>query len=163
MKMTGSIAAKCVTMIAFVACFATVPSTAQSTDPKADSVVSECSGGVWTPAPVQHAESGSATDPAFHTIYGLSCGGNVLMIRLSNKIGGKNIVVDVLRKVPIGCSGGVWTPTPVQHAESGSATDPAFHTVWGLACGGNVFMVRFSNKISGNNINVDILGQTPAK
>lgn len=121
----------------------------------------ECPGGVWTPAPVQAAQSGTPTSPAFHAVYGLSCGGNVYMIRFSNKINGNHIGVDILGKTPVGCSGGTWTPTPVQKADAGSPDAPAFHTVYGLSCGGKAYMIRFSNKINGNNISVDILGQTP--
>jgi hypothetical protein len=39
---------------------------------------------------------------------------------------------------------------------------PAFHTVYGLECGGKVYMIRFGNKISGNNIVVDVIGETTA-
>jgi hypothetical protein len=134
--------------IIFIASFAVVPSIAQSPSSQVADAV-PCSGGTWTPTPVQHAESGTASQPAFHTVYGLSCGGNVFMVRFSNKVNpnSNQIVVDTLGKTPVPCSGGTWTPAPVQHAESGIASQPAFHTVYGLSCGGKVFMIRFSNKV----------------
>jgi hypothetical protein len=88
-------------LIIFVASFAVVPAIAQSPSSQVADAV-PCSGGTWTPAPVQHAESGTASQPAFHTVYGLSCGGKVFMIRFSNKVGpkGDQIVVDSLGQTP---------------------------------------------------------------
>jgi hypothetical protein len=37
-------------------------------------------------------------------------------------------------------------------------------TIWGYACGGNIYMVRLGNKIApGPTIRVDIIGQTPVQ
>jgi hypothetical protein len=166
MKRTIVIAGKCAALIVLFANCVVVPSMAQNPSSQVEDAV-HCSGGTWTPTPIQHAESGTASQPEFHTVYGLSCGGNVFMVRFSNKVGpnSNQIVVDMLGKTPVPCSGGTWTPTPVQHAESGTASQPEFHTVYGLSCGGNVFMIRFSNKVGpqSNRIVVDSLGQTPAK
>jgi hypothetical protein len=58
-----------------------------------------CDGGVWTPTPIQKAQNGSPSNLAFHTVYGLSCGSSVYMIRFSNVIApGNRIVVDVIGK-----------------------------------------------------------------
>ena len=88
-------------LIVFIASFAVVPSIAQNRSSQVTDAV-HCSGGTWTPTPVQHAESGTASQPAFHTVYGLSCGGNVFMVRFSNKVGpkGDQIVVDSLGQTP---------------------------------------------------------------
>src|SRR5579864_8906184 len=124
MKRTIRIAVKLVAAMVLVGSFTGVLAHAQA-----------CADGVWTPAPVQQAESGNALNPAFHSVYGLSCGGNVYMIRFSNKVGAQanGIVTDILGKTAVGCSGGKWSPTPVQKAESGTPQQPLFHTVWGLA------------------------------
>jgi hypothetical protein len=150
-------------VIVFIGYAVVVSSRAQTPQPRAARAAAlPCAGGSWTPTPVQHVESGDSAHPEFHTVYGLSCGGNVYMVRFGNQISGR-IVIDILGKTPVGCPGGTWTPTPVQHVDGGSAVSPVFHTVWGLACGGNIYMVRFGNTINGNNIVVDILGKTPVQ
>jgi hypothetical protein len=47
-----------------------------------------------------------------------------------------------------GCSGGTWTPAAVDLEQDDplKPTDPAFHTVYGYACGGIIYSVRFSSK-----------------
>lgn len=165
MKNTIIIAAGYAALLMLATTLATVPVKAQSAAPQQPKAALPCSGGIWTPAPVQQAQSGDPVTPAFHAVWGLSCAGNVYMIRFGNRIGGDKIVVDILGKAPVACSGGIWTPTPVQHVQSGDPVTPAFHTVWGLSCGGNVYMVRFGNKIGpqANRIVVDVIGQVPVQ
>jgi hypothetical protein len=53
--------------------------------------------GTWSPEPAQRAELGGPTNPSFHTVYGLSCGDKVLMIRFSNVISVQPVIrVDIL-------------------------------------------------------------------
>jgi hypothetical protein len=109
MKRVLNIAAECVVVIVFIGYVTAMTAAAQTSAPKAPEAtkaVLPCSGGTWTPTPVAQAQSGGASTPAFHTIYGLSCGGNVYMVRFGNKISGENIKVDMLGKTPVACSGG---------------------------------------------------------
>jgi hypothetical protein len=150
MKRVPMLIAKFVAAIWSLAFLSALPSTAQ------------CTGrGVWTPEPVQQVEAGTPQSPAFHAVYGLSCGGTVYMIRFGNQIGPHNqIASDVIGQTKIACDGGVWTPTPIQKAQSGSPSNLAFHTVYGLSCGSSVYMIRFSNVIApGNRIVVDVIGK----
>jgi len=159
MKRIYSVALRRMALVVFAAC--TVPVSLMAQAPRSAQAPPGCSEGVWTPTPVQRAQSGGLSAPAFHAVYGLSCDGYVYMIRFSNIINGNIIAVDVLGKTQVACVSGTWTSSPVQQAESGDENSPAFHVVWGLACGKNVYMIRFTNKFNGNQIRVDVLGQTP--
>ena len=124
--------------------------------------------GSWTPGPVQHIEGGTANQPAYHTVWGLVCGGNVYMIRFSNTV--SNGTQTVITGDPIGgvaklgcLTRAIWTPGPVQMKDD--STNPstiAFHTVWGLTCGNNAYSIRFSNVLAGGPaISVGVLTKNP--
>jgi hypothetical protein len=150
MKSVAMLVAKFAAATCSLALLSALPSNAQCADR-----------GIWTPEPVQQVEAGTPQAPAFHAVYGLSCGGTVYMVRFGNQIGPHNqIVSDVIGQTKVACNGGVWTPTPIQKAQSGNPSNLAFHTVYGLSCGGSVYMIRFSNVIApGNRIIVDVIGK----
>ena len=60
----------------------------------------------------------------------------------------------------VGCSTGAWTPGPLQRAQNTNPDAPTFHTVWGLSCGQNVYMIRFSNRVGTppQQIVADVIG-----
>jgi hypothetical protein len=60
-----------------------------------------------------------------------------------------------------GCVGGKWTPAPISQLQAGEPSNPAFHTVWGYACGSNIYMLRSSNVVVPSpGIRGDIIGKT---
>jgi len=72
------------------------------------------------------------------------------------------IVIAFRTPASAACVGGVWTPQAVSLLDGGTSRAPAFHTIWGYACRGTIYMMRFSNQVgTPPAIAADIIGRTP--
>lgn len=112
--------------------------------------------GLWTPAPLQLAQSGTPQAPAFQSFYGLLCEDKIHLVRFGNTINGNQIDVSVIASKEVPWRSGVWTPTPLQSAVVNDPATPQFHVMWAIAYPGRVVMVRFSNSLAGSpHIGVD--------
>jgi hypothetical protein len=157
------IVARCAVLMMLATTFAT-PAWTQGKTSKQPAAAIPCAGGTWAPALIQYEATGDPAHPDFRSVYALSCGGNVHLVQFTNNLHEKRVELNMLGKTAVSCSGGVWTPKPVQDIGSHEGPPGLFHTLWGLSCGGNVYMIRISNALTpdqkGEQIVVDAIKQT---